>query len=173
MIKFQTGYELEYVAASGALAYDGRGWWWEWPMRWFGLIIPGLFSIVTKTLTRYRHKGNYCWWKPWECVRLVSGGAVNKFGLTNPGIDWWIWNKAPRIDFEKLAMIVSIHGNKAELMEMAEMLNPFNLAGVEVNVSCPNTGSPLQEAEAVGDSTKAVCYTSRRPVILKVSGAQN
>ena len=61
MIRLSNGREFEYMAASGALAYDGRGWWWEWPLRWCGLLDPSLFTIVTKTLTRHPRRGNLRW----------------------------------------------------------------------------------------------------------------
>ncbi len=34
MIKLKNGYILEFLAASGALGFDGRGWPWEQPARW-------------------------------------------------------------------------------------------------------------------------------------------
>lgn len=33
MIELSNGHRFEFVAASGALAFDGRGWPWEWPLR--------------------------------------------------------------------------------------------------------------------------------------------
>src|SRR6185369_4551400 len=104
MIMLSNGHKFEYMAASGALAYNGKGWLWERPLVGLGLIEPRLFTIVIKTLTRKPRKGNLRWWKPWTCVRLIPGGSVNKVGLTNPGIDWWCWEVAPTIDFKKLSI---------------------------------------------------------------------
>src|SRR5580658_6822350 len=97
MIPLSNGHRLDYLAASGALAYDGQGWPWEWPLRWAGLIDPRLFTVVTKTLTFQRRRGNLRWHKPWECVALIPGGAVNKVGLTNPGFRWWCSHVGPRV----------------------------------------------------------------------------
>lgn len=66
------------MVASGALAFDGLGWWWERPLVRFGLVKPELFTVVLKTLTRQPRKGNLRWWKPWDCVALIKDGAVNK-----------------------------------------------------------------------------------------------
>lgn len=173
MITLTNGHSFKYMVASGALAFDGKGWPWEWPLVWSRIIKPELFTIVLKTLTRHPRAGNLRWWKPWECVRLIRGGSVNKIGLTNPGIDRWCNEVAPHLDFGKMHIVGSIFGDEQELVEMAEMLNRFNLVAVEVNPSCPNTGHALQTAEAVVGGVMAVCRVSRHPVIVKVSVDQN
>ncbi|MBI4136410.1 MAG: hypothetical protein HY481_02625 [Candidatus Vogelbacteria bacterium] len=173
MISLSNGHAFEYMVASGALAFDGRGWPWERPLAWFGLIKPELFTVVIKTLTRHRRPGNLRMWKPWTCIRLIPGGSVNKVGLTNPGIDWWCQKVGSHLDFEKVPLIGSIFGEEQELVEMAEMLNRFDLVGLEVNPSCPNTGQAIQTAEAVVNGVKAVKRASRHPIIIKVSVDQN
>lgn len=173
MIKFSNGHSFEHMVASGSLAFDGKGWPWERPLVWIGLIRPELFTVVIKTLTRNPREGNLRWWKPWDCVRLIPGGSVNKVGLTNPGIDWWCNDVAPKIDFHKFPIVGSIFGDEEELVEMAEMLNRFDLVGLEVNPSCPNTGHAMQTAEKVIGDVKAVKRASRHPVIVKVSVAQD
>ncbi|HEY4504003.1 MAG TPA: hypothetical protein VJJ28_02755 [Candidatus Paceibacterota bacterium] len=87
MITLANGHKFKYMVASGALAFDGKGWPWERPLVWLGLIKPELFTVVIKSLTRTSRVGNLRWWKPWTCVRLIPGGSVNKVGLTNPGIE--------------------------------------------------------------------------------------
>lgn len=175
MIRLSNGHKLEYVVASGALAFDGKGWWWERPLLWLGLIKPELFTVVIKSLTLKPRVGNLRWWKPWTCVRLIKGGAVNKVGLTNPGFDWWCKKVAPKLDFQKVRIIVSLFGTEAELVEMARKLNEygFNLAGIELNVSCPNSGDALQTAGAVIGAVKAVKAVCRCPIIIKVSVDQD
>ncbi|MCX6786654.1 MAG: hypothetical protein NTU85_02465 [Candidatus Kaiserbacteria bacterium] len=172
MITLSNGHEFEFMVASGALAFDGKGWPWERPLVWFGLIEPELFTIVTKTLTRHERKGNYRWWKPLECFRPIKGGAVNKVGLSNPGIEWWCREIAPKIDFDD-NIVVSIYGTKEELVEMSEMLNDFDLVAIEVNPSCPNTGHGMPTTEEVVDSVKSVRIISQHPIIVKVSFAQH
>ncbi len=168
MIILSNGHKLEYVVASGALAFDGKGWPWERPLVWAGLIKPELFTVVIKTLTRENRPGNLNWWKPWESLRLIKGGAVNKIGLTNPGIDWWCSKVGPKLDYKRYAIAGSIFGSKAELVEMSELLNRFDLVALEVNVSCPNSGDSLRDTEAMIESVKAVGSVSRHPIIVKV-----
>ncbi len=173
MIRLSNGHGLDHVVSSGSLAYDGKGWPWERPMVDIGLIRPDLFTVVLKTLTRSPREGNLRWHRPWSCVALVPGGAVNKVGLTNPGIDWWCRDVGPKLDFERLRIVASIFGDDAELAAMAEMLNGFGLSGLEVNPSCPNTGHALQTAETVVRGVRAVKAVSRHPIIVKVSTSQD
>ncbi|MDE2188352.1 MAG: hypothetical protein KGJ35_01330 [Patescibacteria group bacterium] len=173
MITLSNGHKFEYMVASGALAFNGKGWPWERPLVWLGIIRPEIFTVVIKSLTRNPRPGNLRWWKPWTCVRLIPGGSVNKVGLTNPGVEWWCREVGPKLDFKKFPTAGSIFGDKKELVEMTEMLNRFDLVALEVNVSCPNTGHTMDQAAMVIDSVKAVKHTSRHPVIVKVSVDQD
>lgn len=140
MIKLSNGHAFSYIAASGALAYDGSGWPWEHPLRWMGLVDPRFFTVVTKTLTYLPRKGNLRWYAPWRCVRLLKEGVVNAIGLTNPGFRWWCGRIGPRIDRSKIPIIVSIRSeNCDELAEMAHALSTYDIVGLEFNASCPNS----------------------------------
>ena len=104
------------MAASGSLFYDGKGYLWEQPLRWMKLIDEGLFTIVIKTLTYGRTKGNLKMFWPFGCIRLLFDGylfpvgTVNAVGLTNPGFYWWMENIAPKLPQSKLNIIASIKG---------------------------------------------------------------
>ncbi len=130
-------------------------------------------GIVVKTLTRHPRPGNLRWWKPWSCIRLIPGGSVNEIGLTNPGIDWWCQHIGPRLDYGRMHIVGSIFGDEQELIEMAEMLNRFDLVAVEVNPSCPNTGHKLFGTDEVIAGVEVVKRVSRHPVIVKVSVDQD
>lgn len=130
MIRLSNGHSFEYMVASGALAFDGKGWPWERPLVALGFIRPELFTVVIKTLTRHPRAGNLRWWRHWDCVRLIDSGSVNKIGLTNPGIEWWCEKVAPTLDFRKVPFIGSIFGEVRELVEMTEMLNRFHVSSV-------------------------------------------
>jgi len=184
MIFLSNGHSFEYMVASGALGFDGHGWFWEKPLVRLGFIKPELFTIVIRTLTkepRLYPKSNLSWirpwtwlpWSPWSCTRLIPGGSVNKVGLWNPGIDWWRQKIGPKLDFQKFSLVGSIFGDERELIEMAKMLNPFDLCGIEVNPSCPNTGHAMQATNAVINDIKAVKSVSRHPIIVKVSVDQD
>lgn len=174
MITLSNGHVFQYMVASGALAFDGYGWPWERPLVAVGLIKPELFTVVIKTLTRNPRKGNLKVWRPWSCVRLLDGNsAVNKVGLTNPGIDWWREKIGPHVDRRKLALVGSIFGDRKELVEMARILNNFDLVGLEINASCPNTGHPMGDVQMVVDDVRAVKDVSHHPIIIKLSVAQD
>ncbi len=170
MIRFSNGHAFEYMTASGALGFDGKGWPWEQPWRWFGLFDPTLFTSVTKTLTLRPMEGNWRRYNPFRCVRLISGGVVNAVGLSNSGVDWWCKKIGPSINSTKIPLVASIFGELEELAEMARMLNGFDLVGLEINASCPNTETYiLQDTARVIASCEAVKTNSRLPLILKVS----
>jgi len=101
MITLSNGHAFKYMVASGALAFDGKGWLWERPLVWLDLIRPELFTVVIKTLTRNPREGNLRWWKPWTCVRLIPGGSVNKWDLQTPvsngGARGWTQTQFPKI----------------------------------------------------------------------------
>lgn len=174
MITFSNGHSFEYIAASGALGFDGRGWLWERPLRWAGLLDSSLFTVVVKTLTRYPRKGNLRWRNPFECVRFLRGGVANAVGLTNPGVEWWCEKIGTSIDSRKIPIIVSIAGEPRELAEMAEMLNSFDLVGLEINASCPNVGECLiDNTQQTMEGLRWVKKISRFPIILKLSVVKN
>ncbi len=180
MIRLSNGHSFKYVVASGALGFDGLGWWWERPLVWLGIIRPELFTVVLKSLTLRPIKGNLNWWNPltwfpwspWSCVRFIPGGAVNKVGLTNPGFYKWLWTTGTFLDFKKYNLVASIFGEEHELVEMARMLDSLDFVAIEVNVSCPNRDHDSQTRTIV-NSVKAVCAVTRHPVFVKVSVDQD
>jgi dihydroorotate dehydrogenase len=175
MIQLSNGYSFEYVAASGALSYDGRGWPWEWPLRWAGLIDPSLFTIVTKTLTVAPRRGNLRWTHPWSTVELLKDGAVNAIGLTNPGLHWWIRNVAPKIPRRGYEIVCSVtDDDPAILAAMAEALNNTPIRAIELNASCPNTEHEISKnAETVISAVRLMKERARHPLWLKLSVNQD
>jgi len=170
MIQFSNGHIFEYMTASGALGYDGKGWPWERPLSLIGLFDPTLFTSVTKTLTLHPMKGNLRWYNPFRCIRFLNDGVVNTVALSNPGIDWWCKNISPSLDSRKIPLVVSLFGEPDELAKMAKMLNEFDIAGIELNASCPNTTTTiLQDTDRIIASCKAITAETKLPLILKVS----
>jgi dihydroorotate dehydrogenase (NAD+) catalytic subunit len=167
MIELSNGERIEFLTGSGALGFDGRGWWWEYPLRWLGLLNPHDFAIVVKTLTLHPRRGNLRWYAPWRCVRLISGGTVNAVGLTNPGIEWWIRTCYPRMQRMGLQTVVSVYADSVEEAErFAQLLAPLRLTAIEWNASCPNVAHESVEAHAA-----QIAQTLRRaghPLIVKV-----
>lgn len=164
MIKLSNGHSFEYMSASGALGFDGNGWPWEQPLKLLGVFDPTLFTSVIKTLTIWPIKGHPL------AVRLIPDGVVNAVGLANKGIEWWCKKIGPTINSQKIPLVGSIFGEPKELAEMTLMLNDFDLVGLEINVSCPNTNTDiLQNTKKIIDSCQVVREKSRLPLILKVS----
>lgn len=172
-IKLSNGHEVKYVIASGSLAFDGKGWPWERPLVALGFIRPELFTVVLKSLTLKPRVGNLKWYHPWTCVRLLKGGAVNKVGLTNPGIENWCREIARQINFAQVSIVLSLFGDGDELVIMATEANKYNFVAIEVNDSCPNSGHGLSQAKTVIENVKRVKNVSRHPIIVKVSVSQD
>lgn len=169
MITLSNEERVEFLTGSGALGFDGRGWWWEYPLRWIGVLNPRDFAIVVKTLTLRPRKGNLRWYAPWRCVRLIPGGTVNAVGLTNPGIDWWIHTCYPRMRRMGLQIVVSVYPESvAEAQAFADKLRPLQLTAIELNASCPNVAHC--EADAVHHVYSIACAlrASGHPLIVKV-----
>lgn len=174
MIKFSNGHELTFACASGALAFDGRGWPWEQPLRWLGILDPKAFTVVAKTVTIKPIKGNLSLWHPWSCVRILHDefgrcAATNAIGLTNPGIEVWIekhYPKAKKMGY-KIAPSVKPE-NPAEAQYMASALYGLDLAYIEVNISCPNV---YHVPENIPQILSELCK-SGHPIVLKLSKSQ-
>jgi len=181
MFQLSNGHQIEFVAASGALAYDGQGWPWEWPLRRLGLFEPSLFTPVMKTITFLPRLGNFRWYKPWGCIRFIWEGCrivgtVNAFGLTNPGSIWWCEKVGPNLRASLIGSILSDDPNDenmvTQLVMMARELAQFGLiVAVELNFGCPNTDrAVLESSRRVIMACKAVAErVPGLPRILKLS----
>lgn len=175
MITLSNGHKFTFMAASGALAFDGRGWPWEWPLRWTGVLDPTLFTIVVKTLTRHPRKGNLRWTHPWSVVKqLGTSGIVNAIGLTNNGIDWWLRDVAPSIPSD-YNIIVSLEADDLkDTVEMIQMLQGQAIQGIELNLSCPNTeASSRRTTDKILEICRAASQATAFPLLAKLSYAHD
>lgn len=162
MIKLSNGYNLEYVASSGALAYNGKGYWWEQPLRWVKLLDISLFTPITKTLTYLPNNGNCKKFNPFSCIRFVEDGVLNTVGLGNPGIDWWIEN------VKNFNGIISISTNYEYSLEMIlKKIKNIDLMALELNISCPNIDNHF-ECNDIEYYLKIIKYYSKLPIIIKL-----
>jgi dihydroorotate dehydrogenase (NAD+) catalytic subunit len=164
---------MDFACASGALGLTGDGWWWEQPFRWLGYLDPKQFTIITKTLTLNPLGGNLKMWKPWEAVRVISGGAINAVGLTNPGIDWWIANSYAHTVKRDYKIIVSIYPQNAVEAErmIAKLEFCKNIVGIQINLSCPNIAFKMHEDIKILHNIKILnaALQSSHPVAVKLS----
>lgn len=102
-----------------------------------------LGGIIPKTVTRHPRKGN----KPPRTVETPSG-MLNSIGLDNDGIDHFIAHHLPYLRTLPTAIIANIAGeSEDDFFQMAEQIgHEAGLAGLELNLSCPNVAGGLDFA---------------------------
>jgi dihydroorotate dehydrogenase (NAD+) catalytic subunit len=102
-----------------------------------------LGGIVPKTVTRRPRAGN----PPPRTVETPSG-MLNAIGLDNDGIDHFIAHHLPYLRTLRTAVIANIAGkDEQEFVDMAALLaREEGLAGLELNLSCPNVAGGVDFA---------------------------
>ncbi|MCS6850873.1 MAG: dihydroorotate dehydrogenase [Gemmataceae bacterium] len=102
-----------------------------------------LGAIIPKTVTRLPRAGN----RPPRTVETPSG-MLNAIGLDNDGIDHFIAQHLPYLRRLPTAIIANIAGKTVdEFVELAERLGAEpGLAGLELNLSCPNVSGGIDFA---------------------------
>jgi dihydroorotate dehydrogenase (NAD+) catalytic subunit len=128
-----------------------------------------LGGIIPKTVTRHPRAGN----APPRTVETPSG-MLNAIGLDNDGIDHFIKHHLPYLRTLKTAIIANIAGKtEDEFPEMAEQLaHEPGLAGVELNLSCPNVSGGVDFAinpEVTGRVVAAVRRVCGLPILAKLT----
>ncbi len=130
----------------------------------------GLGAFICKGTTLYPRSGN-----EYPRMAQTTSGLLNAIGLHNPGIHTVINNYAPVWATWQIPVIVNIAGETIkEFVQIAELLEGVEgVAGIEVNVSCPNVlaGGAVfgANAETVADVTAAVRRATTLPLIVKLS----
>ncbi len=109
-----------------------------------GLVdFAALGGVIPKTVTRQPRAGN-------ALPRTVEtpSGMLNAIGLDNDGIEHFIHQHLPYLRTLPTAIIANIAGKtEAEFVEMAALLGREpGLAGLELNLSCPNVTGGLDFA---------------------------
>ena len=94
-----------------------------------------LGGAIVKGLSLERSKGN-----PPPRIAETSCGMLNAIGLENVGLDHFIEKKIPFLNKLKIPVFANIYGTTVEAYaELARRLDEIEaIAGVEVNISCPN-----------------------------------
>ena len=102
-----------------------------------------LGGVIPKTVTRQPRAGN----TPPRTVETPCG-MLNAIGLDNDGIEYFLHHHLPYLRTLPTAIIANIAGeNEDDFVEMAAMLGRTEgLAGVELNLSCPNVASGIDFA---------------------------
>jgi dihydroorotate dehydrogenase (NAD+) catalytic subunit len=132
--------------------------------------IQRLGGIVTKTTTLAPRRGN-----PPVRIAETAGGMLNSIGLQNIGVSALVRDLAPVFEKWRMPVVVSIMGfTVQEYADVAERLEGVaGFAGIELNLSCPNTergGIEFgQDAESAADVVRRVLRSTTLPVIAKLT----
>lgn len=127
-------------------------------------------AIITKGLSIKPKAGN-----PTPRIVETPGGMLNAIGLQNVGVEAFIAEKVPYLRSVSTPVIVNLFGNTLEEYgELAARLDRVpEVAGVEVNISCPNVkhGGIVfgTDPAAAWDVVKLVRDATVKPVIVKLS----
>ena len=129
-----------------------------------------LGGIVVKGLSLEPSMGN----KPPRIVETPCG-MLNAIGLENVGIEAFIRDKLPFLQTLSTPILVNIYGQTvdayARLAERIDALAP--VAGVEVNISCPNVKAGGVafgvDPDAAARVVRAVRKKTTKPLIVKLS----
>lgn len=128
-----------------------------------------LGGIVPKTVTRHPRAGN----TPPRTVETPSG-MLNAIGLDNDGIEHFLHHHLPYLRTLPTAILANIAGeNEDDFIEMAALLGrEEGLAGVELNLSCPNVAGGIDFAldpETTGRVVRRVREVCPLPIVAKLT----
>jgi dihydroorotate dehydrogenase (NAD+) catalytic subunit len=134
--------------------------------------ISGLGGIVTKSVSWKTRQGNF----PRRIVETPSG-MLNSIGLANVGVHVFVNEKLPYLADFDTKIIANIAASSMEeyagVLEHIEAHATKNLAGYEINVSCPNVkdgglsfGTNVQRVEEL---TKSLRSLTKRLLIIKLT----
>ena len=132
--------------------------------------VQRLGAICCKGTTLRARVGN-----PTPRVTETPGGMLNSIGLQNPGVDAVIEKYAATWAAWRVPVIVNVAGESiGDYVEVVRRLEGVpGIAGIELNISCPNVGKGgLQfaiDAEAAGAVTAAVRRATDLPLLVKLS----
>jgi dihydroorotate dehydrogenase (NAD+) catalytic subunit len=128
-----------------------------------------LGAIVTKGTTLRPREGN-----PPIRIAETPSGMLNAIGLQNPGVDHVARVYAPQWATWDLPVIVNVAGDSVEeYVAVARRLDGVaGVAGLELNISCPNVQSGLQfgvDPTLAAEVTRAVRAATELPLIVKLT----
>lgn len=126
-------------------------------------------AVVVKGTTLLPRPGN-----SGRRIAETPAGMLNSIGLENPGVDVFLQDILPQLSQYDVPVIVNIAGSTVrEYGQLADKLNKSGVAGLEINISCPNVE---EGGIAFGTCPDSACqvvkevkrYTGK-PVIVKLS----
>ena len=161
------GIRLEHPVLNGSGTFDAIA-----ARRAFGeeLIERFPFSaFVSKTITPEPRAGN-----PPPRIFETPAGLVNSIGLPNKGLDGFLRQDLPELAELPVPLIVSVMGTSLE--EFRRLVDGVahrdEVAGLELNVSCPNVKSGLIVGEQPGETLvllRELRDLTAKPLIVKLT----
>lgn len=129
-----------------------------------------LGGIITKTIRLHEHPGN-----PTPRIAESASGILNSVGIPSKGIEHYIEHYVPIIKELNIPVIQSIVGNDYdEYIELTDRLSELGiLAGIELNLSCPNLAEGGLELgldpDAIYKFVKNIKKNTDLPIIPKLT----
>ena len=129
-----------------------------------------LGAIIVKGLSLEPSRGN-----PPPRIVETPCGMLNAIGLENVGLEAFLKEKLPFLKKIDTPVLVNIYGkNIADYAELASRLEDIEkIAGIELNISCPNVKSGGAAFGAFPESAaqvvRAVRKSTTRPLMVKLS----
>ncbi|MGB0120273.1 MAG: dihydroorotate dehydrogenase [Solirubrobacterales bacterium] len=161
------GIPLASPVLNGSGTYDALA-----AQRAFGSAVIDDFpfaGFVSKTITRHPRAGN-----PPHRLWEAPSGMINSIGLPNPGLERFVEGDLLELVKLPVPLIVSVMADSAE--EFGALVEAVSgvegVAGIELNVSCPNVHSGLivgeqpKETEAL---MKALRPLTELPIMIKLT----
>ena len=133
--------------------------------------VNSLGGFITKSITLKPRKGN-----PTPRIVETDAGMLNAIGLANVGLDRFVDEKLPVIEKMSMPVFVNVAGELIEeyVAVVERLASEAAIAGVELNISCPNVAkggiSFGRDPDQVSAITSAVRQaTGDKVLIVKLS----
>jgi len=161
------GLELAHPVVNGSGTFDAIA-----AQRAFGPAVRDRFpfsAFVSKTITPEPRAGN-----PPPRLYETPAGMINSIGLPNKGLDGFLASDLPELAELPVPLIVSVMGRShEEFVRLVEGVAPREeVAGLELNVSCPNVDSGLivgEEPEETLTLVRTLRGLTAKPLIVKLT----
>ena len=129
-----------------------------------------LGAIVVKGITNEPWAGH-----PMERITETPSGMLNAIGLQNAGVEDFISHKLPYLRDFNVPVIANVSGKtvKEYLTVSQKLTGAVGIAGLELNISCPNLdGGGMSfgiDADSASALVKQVRENTHLPLIVKLS----
>ena len=161
------GLDLAHPVVNGSGTFDAIA-----ARRVFGDAIEAAFpfaAFVSKTITLEPRDGN-----PPPRLYETASGLINSIGLPNKGLQGYLGQDLPALDWLPVPLITNVMGSTAaEVSALVEAVEERpEVAAIELNVSCPNVKTGLDIGADPAELTRLLVEVRPRtakPLIVKLT----